>query len=79
MSADRLRLGRGVLRIGAVCLCVLAPAIPAVAQTSAAIAGTITDAQGGALPGVALTLRNSETGNVRTGAGTTSRTRPRRR
>jgi len=40
---------------------------PASAQaTSAVITGTITDAQGGVLPGVTLTVRNTETGTIRT-------------
>jgi len=36
------------------------------AQSSASINGTVIDAQGGVLPGVTLTLRNSDTGVVRT-------------
>jgi len=40
---------------------------PAAAQnTSGAIAGTITDTQGGVLPGVTLTVTNAETGVART-------------
>ena len=38
---------------------------PASAQTGAVVAGTIVDAQGGALPGVSLSLRNAETGVLR--------------
>ena len=41
-------------------------AVPAAAQTSGTITGTIRDAQGGVLPGVTLSLRNSETGVART-------------
>src|SRR5262245_35530505 len=42
-------------------------ATPAAAQnTSGAIAGTITDTQGGVLPGVTLTVTNAETGVART-------------
>ncbi len=39
---------------------------PAQAQTSSTISGTVADASGGALPGVALTLRNEATGLART-------------
>lgn len=38
----------------------------AAAQSGASINGTVVDAQGGALPGVTLTLRNVETGVLRT-------------
>ena len=42
-------------------------AAPAAAQnTSGAIAGTITDTQGGVLPGVTLTVTNTDTGVART-------------
>jgi len=45
----------------------LASAAPAHAQVnSASIAGTITDSQGGVLPGVTLTVTNAESGTVRT-------------
>ena len=45
----------------------LASAAPAHAQvSSASIAGTITDSQGGVLPGVTLTVTNAESGTVRT-------------
>src|SRR5438477_11630021 len=45
----------------------LVSAGPAAAQnTSGAIAGTITDTQGGVLPGVSITVTNSETGVART-------------
>jgi len=41
--------------------------VPAAAQTlSGVIAGTVADAQGGVLPGVTLTLRNTETGVTQT-------------
>ena len=39
---------------------------PAHAQVVGQIQGTVTDAQGGVLPGVSLTLRNTETGAART-------------
>jgi hypothetical protein len=45
----------------------LVGAWPAAAQnTSGAISGTITDTQGGVLPGVSITVTNSETGVART-------------
>ena len=45
----------------------LASAAPAMAQAaSASISGTITDSQGGVLPGVTLTVTNAESGTVRT-------------
>ena len=46
-------------------LCCVA-AIQARAQSGAAILGTVNDAQGLALPGVELTLRNNESGLTRT-------------
>ena len=55
----------------AVLLCTLAAVMftvaPAAAQTTnGVIAGIVTDAQGGVLPGVTLTARNAETGFTRT-------------
>ncbi|MBI2187022.1 MAG: carboxypeptidase regulatory-like domain-containing protein [Acidobacteria bacterium] len=49
-------------------MALLAAAGPALAQggASANVTGVITDAQGGVLPGVTVTLRNVETGNART-------------
>jgi hypothetical protein len=49
----------------ALCL-VLFAAVPAAAQTSATVTGTVSDTSGGALPGVTLTLRNTGTGLART-------------
>ena len=43
---------------------------PAYAQTSATITGTVSDASGGALPGVALALRNTGTGLTRAATAT---------
>jgi len=65
LSVSGRRVGRVVLVLMAV---VLAPAAPALAQggASAVVTGVISDAQGGVLPGVTVTLRNVETGNVRT-------------
>ena len=40
-------------------------ALPAAAQTGGVIEGTVADAQDAVLPGVTLTLRNTETGVVR--------------
>src|SRR4051812_32308002 len=46
---------------------ILASVAPAFAQAaSASISGTITDSQGGVLPGVTLTVQNAESGVVRT-------------
>ena len=55
------------IRRVAVALAVLTTlAWPARAQVVGQIQGTVSDAQGGVLPGVSLTLRNTETGAVRT-------------
>ena len=43
-------------------------ASPARAQQGGVIQGTVADAQGGVLPGVTLTLRNIDSGVVRTGS-----------
>jgi hypothetical protein len=45
---------------------VLLATAPALAQTTATITGTISDTSGGALPGVQLTLEQTQTGLVRT-------------
>jgi hypothetical protein len=61
--------GRGIVRIALLLIAtVLGAASPALAQggASAAVTGAVADAQGGVLPGVTVTLRNVETGNVRT-------------
>ncbi|MBI3048830.1 MAG: TonB-dependent receptor, partial [Acidobacteria bacterium] len=61
--------GRGIYRLALfLTAAVLAAAVPARAQggASAVVTGVIADAQGGVLPGVTMTLRNVETGNVRT-------------
>ena len=54
------------LRALLVALVALTAAIPAAAQTGSSIQGTITDEQNAVLPGVTLTLRNAESGVVRT-------------
>ncbi len=63
----RRRLGRVPHLIAVTITCLLGLAAAADAQgTGGLVAGTIRDAQGGALPGVTLTLRNVESGVVRT-------------
>ena len=60
--------GRWAVRIAAICLLsALASAAPAAAQgeASAVVTGVVADAQGGVLPGVTVTLRNIESGTVR--------------
>jgi hypothetical protein len=47
-------------------LCALVWVVPAAAQTASTLTGTVSDASGGALPGVQLTLRNVATGLTRT-------------
>jgi hypothetical protein len=54
------------LRTAALCVGVLVSAMQASAQSGAALLGATVDAQGLALPGVELTLRNSESGLTRT-------------
>src|SRR6201995_3919627 len=51
--------------IAALCMCAALTAVAARAQSGGAILGTVTGAQGLALPGVELTLRNSESGLTR--------------
>ena len=53
-------------RVAFVLAMLTALAWPAHAQVVGQIQGTVTDAQGGVLPGVSLTLRNTETGAART-------------
>ena len=53
--------------VWAVVLCALAM-VRVGAQTGASIIGTVADAQGGVLPGVTMTLRNIDTGVLRTTA-----------
>jgi len=61
------RIGRVRYLMALVLACLLGLAASAAAQgAGGVITGTIRDAQGGALPGVTLTLRNVESGVVRT-------------
>jgi carboxypeptidase family protein/TonB-dependent receptor-like protein len=53
---------------GMACLCLLAVATAASAQTASTVTGTVTDASGAALPGVSLTLQNAATGLLRSAA-----------
>ena len=63
-SLVRHRIG---LFVALLVVLALGRAVPVAAQnTSGAIAGTITDTQGGVLPGVTLTVTNSDTGTSRT-------------
>jgi outer membrane lipoprotein SlyB len=55
------------LLVALVVVLALGRVVPVAAQaTTGAIAGTITDTQGGVLPGVTLTVTNADNGNVRT-------------
>ena len=54
------------LRFCVVVLLALLVGIPAAAQTGSSIQGTISDEQNAVLPGVTLTLRNADSGVVRT-------------
>jgi predicted porin len=49
-------------------LCLAMGAFPASAQTGASLSGIVTDQTGAALPGVAVTIRNVDTGATRTSA-----------
>src|SRR5450759_1300906 len=63
----RFSVGSQRLRCLAVLLaCLGAAVVPARAQVLGVISGAIVDAQGGVLPGVTITLRNTETGATRT-------------
>jgi len=64
----RLLSGQWIFRLTLLSLaCLLASTSLLGAQgTSGVIAGTLKDAQGGVLPGVSLTLRNAESGVMRT-------------
>ena len=55
-----------IWRVAFALVVLTALAWPAHAQVVGQIQGTVTDAQGGVLPGVSMTFRNTETGVVRT-------------
>ena len=61
----RRRLPFAVL-IFLVAVMAMTPARPAAQTTNGVLAGIVTDAQGGILPGVTVTLRNTDTGLTRT-------------
>jgi outer membrane receptor protein involved in Fe transport len=61
----RLRCMWRIQRVALALVVLTALAWPARAQVVGQIQGTVSDAQGGVLPGVSLTLRNTETGAVR--------------
>src|SRR5688572_3538098 len=63
-TLSRLCLMR--LRALLVALVAITAAVPAAGQTGSSIQGTISDEQNAVLPGVTLTLRNAESGVVRT-------------
>jgi hypothetical protein len=54
-----------MIRLISLCLVVVFAAVPAAAQTSATLTGTVIDPAGAVLPGVTLTLRNTATGLTR--------------
>src|SRR4029450_8218980 len=60
-----LRLLNGRVPLGSFFAFLLLVA-PALAQTSATLRGRVTDAEGLALPGASITLRNQDTGEERT-------------
>ena len=62
----RLPLSWRKFRLAVLVVAMLGCALPAMAQVSGVIQGIVADAQGGVLPGVTFTLRNTETGVVRT-------------
>jgi len=68
MLATFVRSSRRIVLLGLLPLALLVSwAVPAVAQISnAVVTGIVTDAQGGILPGVTITLVNTESGVVRT-------------
>ena len=62
----RLRYVRLISRVAVLLLVALfGSALPAHAQNDGVVQGTVQDAQSAVLPGVAMTLRNTDTGIVR--------------
>ena len=55
------------LIVGHVIVCLLCGVALASAQTTATLTGSVTDASGGVLPGVEITIRREETGSTRVG------------
>src|SRR5882672_5249211 len=64
--SSRLSCPRRIFQLVLALATLIGLAVPAHAQVVGQIQGTVTDAQGGVLPGVSLTLRNTETGTMRT-------------
>jgi hypothetical protein len=62
MSVDRLRVPVGLALL--ILAWAVAPAIVSAQTTSASVAGSVQDAQGGVLPGVTVTLTSRTQGNV---------------
>ena len=62
---SRVPLSWRECRVALLIVAMVGFALPAAAQTGGAIEGTVADAQDAVLPGVTLTLRNTETGVAR--------------
>ncbi len=62
----RLSLSWRACRLALLLVAVVGSALPAHAQVNGVIQGTVMDAQSAVLPGVTMTLRNTESGVVRT-------------
>ena len=63
LMAGRASFGR---LLAVLLLAVLVPTAPLYAQSTATLRGRVLDAEGGALPGASITLRNQDTGEERT-------------
>src|SRR5215470_15065144 len=68
MLATFMRLSRRCVRFGLLPLVLLVglPMMAPAQVSNAVVSGIVTDAQGGILPGVTITLMNTESGVVRT-------------